>query len=97
MVECGGLENRCPRKRVRGSNPLVSASFFFKTQTSQPERVRCLRKSRKETRTLMRLRPNQSLPSFSGLIIRVWYSNAFESPHTQVKIFILGVGSSKLF
>ena len=28
MVECGGLENRCPRERTGGSNPSSSANHF---------------------------------------------------------------------
>ena len=30
MVECGGLENRCARKGTVGSNPILSAMYFWK-------------------------------------------------------------------
>ncbi len=32
MVEWGGLENRCARKRTEGSNPSLSASYLISRQ-----------------------------------------------------------------
>ncbi len=78
MVECGGLENRCPRKRVRGSNPLVSASFFIKCKPLNPKRREVCIITRKETRIPAKRRLSWNLyPEKDSFREHVYFSEKF--------------------